>query len=60
MCDHVSLHVSNVVYTICIARMYSKPTKAHDNNKPEAGGGGELSQFLRWISGVTLLKSLSR
>lgn len=32
--------VSNVVYTICIARMYSKPTKAHDNNKPEAGGGG--------------------
>ena len=61
MCDHVSLHVSNVVYTICIARMYSKPTKAHDNNKPEAGGGGgELSQFLHWISGVTLLRSLSR
>ena len=60
MCDHVSLHVSNVVYTICIARMYSKPTKAHDNNKPEAGGGGELSQFLHWISGVPLLKPLPR
>lgn len=37
-----------------------KPTKAHDNNKPEAGGGGELSQFLHWISGVPLLKPLPR
>lgn len=61
MCDHVSLHVSNVVYTICIARMYSKPTKAHDNNKPEAGGGGGIESVFaldKWCYPLKISPSL--